>query len=106
MDTRTATEAQPMPKHNGRAAIQDLVIADIQARKRIGLAKYGTLLKAFDGRDALVDLYQEQLDGCQYTRQLIEERDARPVVVLPQPRRTPWFILGLVLGFACALLIL
>lgn len=91
---------QPAPRANERCAIQDLVIADlrtgstqvtrhaeprmgedtyarviadIQARKEIGLQRYGTLLQAFNGRDALLDAYQEALDLCQYLRQVKEE---------------------------------
>jgi hypothetical protein len=50
-----------------------LVAADIEERKAQGLAKYGTLLRPFNGRDAVVDLYQELLDACQYARQVIAE---------------------------------
>jgi hypothetical protein len=66
---------QPPPVVNDRPAIQDLVIADIEERKRIGLERYGTLLKPHNGRKALVDLYQEILDAAQYIRQEIEERE-------------------------------
>lgn len=65
---------QPMPVKNDSPPIQDLVIADIQERKRVGIERYGTLLQALNGRDALVDTYQEILDGAQYIRQEIEER--------------------------------
>ena len=87
-----ADVVQQMPEKNDRPAIQDLVIAslrdlptvyddvtrnaviaDIEARKAIGLVKYGTLLQAFNGRDALVDAYQEALDLTQYLRQAVEE---------------------------------
>lgn len=69
------TDSQPPPIKNDQPAIQDLVIADIEARKANGIRKYGTTLQAFNGRDALVDAYQEALDLCQYLRQLLEERD-------------------------------
>lgn len=65
---------QPAPEVNRHPAIQDLVIADMQERKRLGLERYGTLLQPFNGRKALVDRYQELLDAVQYTRQEIEER--------------------------------
>lgn len=55
-------------------AIQDLVIADIEARKAVGIRKYGTVLQAHNGRDALMDAYQEALDLAMYLRQAIEER--------------------------------
>ncbi len=67
---------QPPPVKNDRPSIQDLVIQDIETRKVLGLERYGTLLQPFNGRDALVDAYQEALDLCQYLRQAIEERDA------------------------------
>lgn len=87
--TDYARDPQEMPTRNERTAIQDLVIADlrerkgnqlrdllvtdIETRKEIGLKKYGTLLQAFNGRDALVDAYQESLDLVQYLRQCVEE---------------------------------
>jgi hypothetical protein len=65
---------QPPPVPNDRPAIQDLVIADMQERKRLGIERYGTPLQTHNGRDALVDAYQESLDQTQYLRQEIEER--------------------------------
>lgn len=64
---------QPTPKGTG-PAIGDLVCADIMARNELGIRKYGEALRAHNGRDALVDAYQEALDLCQYLRQAIEER--------------------------------
>lgn len=66
---------QSPPIENDRPAIADLVIADIQERKRIGIERYGVALQAHNGRDALVDAYQESLDLSKYLRQEIEERD-------------------------------
>ena len=68
---------QPPPEWNGYPAIQDLVLADIAERKRVGIARYGMPLQPHNGRDALVDLYQELLDAVQYARQMIFERDGR-----------------------------
>lgn len=65
---------QPMPVPNASAPVWELVIADMKERDRIGEQRYGTRLQANNGRDALVDLYQELLDAAVYTRQLIEER--------------------------------
>lgn len=67
---------QPLPLPNNGPAIQDLVIDDIRERRRIGEARYGTALQAHNGRDPLVDAYQEALDLCMYLRQEIEERDS------------------------------
>lgn len=65
---------QPMPQP-ATGDIQKLVIEDIEARREFGIKKYGTPLQAFNGRDALMDLYQELLDAVCYVRQLIEEQD-------------------------------
>jgi hypothetical protein len=53
--------------------VRDKLAADMEARDQQGRAKYGTPLQAFNGRDALVDAYQEALDLCVYLRQKLEE---------------------------------
>lgn len=55
--------------------IQDLVIADIQARKRVGIERYGTPLQPHNGRDVDRDLYEELLDATMYQRSRMVERD-------------------------------
>ena len=67
-------DPQPAPASNESTPVWDLVIADMHERKGFGFRKYGTHLQAFNGRDALVDAYQESLDLCVYLRQEIEER--------------------------------
>ena len=69
-----AAVQQADPVRNTRPAIQDLVVIDIEARKAHGLRKYGTVLQAHNGRDALMDAYQEALDLVMYLRQMLEER--------------------------------
>jgi hypothetical protein len=87
---------QPPPIHNDKPAVWDLVIHDLSndseamraallpslrellvtdARERdaVGRQRYGTPLQAGNGRDALVDAYQESLDLVVYLRQAIEE---------------------------------
>lgn len=68
---------QPLPEGGRGPAIQDLVIADIEARKAVGLRRYGQLLHAHDGRDNLRDLYEELEDALIYTRKALYERDGR-----------------------------
>jgi hypothetical protein len=68
-----ATRDEPTPEGTG-PDISRLVQADLEARAEHGKAEYGERLKAHNGRDALVDAYQEALDLCQYLRQEIEER--------------------------------
>jgi hypothetical protein len=66
---------QPPPVASSREPIWELVVADMQERDRVGRERYGTPLQAHNGRDALVDAYQEALDLVVYLRQAIEERD-------------------------------
>lgn len=67
---------QPPPKSNAGPAIWDLVIADMQERHQIGIERYGTPLQAFNGRDSLVDAYQEILDLAVYLRAKIHEEES------------------------------
>jgi hypothetical protein len=66
---------QPLPVVNGRGDIQTMVIADIEARRQVGIQRYGTALQAHNGRDMLRDAYEEALDLAVYLRGVIEERD-------------------------------
>jgi hypothetical protein len=68
---------QRPPEPNDSRPVWELVIDDMRAKHEAGVAKYGTPLQAHNGRDALVDLYQELLDACAYVRQTIAERPAR-----------------------------
>lgn len=68
---------QPMPQPTTGADIWELVIADMHARNDFGTRKYGMPLRADDGRDHLVDAYQEALDLVVYLRQEIEARAAQ-----------------------------
>jgi hypothetical protein len=75
--TKQRPEDQPLPVVNDSPFIQDLVIADIEARKQLGIQRYGTALQAFNSRDALRDAYEEAMDLTVYLRQVIAERDAQ-----------------------------
>ncbi len=66
---------QPAPD-GGWGNVQALVRADLEERERIGVERYGTPLRLFNGRDALVDAYQEAMDLACYLRQLLAEREA------------------------------
>ena len=35
------------------------IVSDMQARKQLGLERYGSILQAYNGRDSLLDLYEE-----------------------------------------------
>jgi hypothetical protein len=65
---------EPAPVHNfGAPSMHDLVIEDMKSRREMGLQKYGTILQANNGRNALKDAYEEVLDLAVYLRQKIEE---------------------------------
>ncbi len=63
---------EPVPKGTG-SEVTPLVIKDLELRSKMGKEKYGETLRAFNGRNALVDAYQEALDLVQYLRQKLEE---------------------------------
>lgn len=64
---------QPPPTGDGEP-IWDLVVNDMRERDNLGRQRYNTPLRSWNGRDALVDAYQEVLDLAVYMRQEIEER--------------------------------
>lgn len=64
---------QPSPTPNDSIPIADLVIADLATRKEFGIAKYGVPLQAQNGRDALLDAYEEILDLACYLKQCLVE---------------------------------
>jgi len=50
----------------------DLIQA-FKDRQRVTRIEYGTVLKSNNGRNPLIDAFQEKLDTCLYIRQAIEE---------------------------------
>lgn len=71
-----ASEKQPAPIGEGKIVL-DYVIKDLQERAEFGYKKYGTYLRTDNGRDALVDAYQEAVDLAMYLKQLILEREEK-----------------------------
>jgi hypothetical protein len=65
--------SEPAPNGTG-VEILPMVVADLQARAEHGLAKYGTPLRAFDGRTTMVDVYDEILDAAMYVRKELHEQ--------------------------------
>jgi hypothetical protein len=68
-------DSQPLPTRNDHPDVQSAVIADIQARRDVGIARYGTPLQPFNGRNALQDLYEELLDAACYAKQKLVETE-------------------------------
>lgn len=67
---------QPAPKPNDTQPIHEQVIEDIKRRAEVGKQNYGTYLQANNGRDSLLDAYEEAQDKALYLKQAILERDA------------------------------
>ena len=72
-----AEKREPDPVKSDAPAAWDLVIQDMRQRDEFGHKKYGVRLQPNNGRDQLVDAYQEALDLCVYLRAAIYERDGR-----------------------------
>ncbi len=64
---------EPPPTTNDEPAVWELVLSDMRQRSDFGRAKYGIDLQPHNGRNALVDAYQEILDAAVYLRQRIYE---------------------------------
>jgi len=73
--TSGAAIPEPPPIPTDGPSMHDLVIKDLDERKKFGLEKYDTILQAHNGRDPLMDAYQEVLDQAVYLRQAIIERE-------------------------------
>lgn len=72
--TRSAAKNEPSPTGTGKKVI-DEVVMDIKARSCMGEKKYGTPLRTFNGRNAMMDLYQELLDSVMYAKQVLMEME-------------------------------
>lgn len=72
--TKNLSDYEPKPIPTEERPIWELVIEDMKNRDNEGRKKYGTPLQASNGRDALIDAYQEVLDLAVYIRQEIERR--------------------------------
>lgn len=72
MKNINAAGPEPTPNHTGKS-VTDMVIHDLSERRKMGVKKYGGELTTNNGRDALIDAYQEVLDLACYLRQKIEE---------------------------------
>ena len=80
-------QEQAEPKKNDGESVWKLVMLDVVSfssestsllkdmrdREELGIKKYGTPVQAFNGRDCLIDAYQEMLDCVVYLRQKLEE---------------------------------
>lgn len=76
-EQRDPNRDQPLPEGNDTKPIHEIVADDLLERLAFGKAKYGQPLQAFNGRNALLDAYEEALDLAVYLKQrLVEEQGA------------------------------
>ena len=57
--------------------VGEYLIKDIKTRMESGKKTYGKYLFTDNGRDAILDLYEELMDACFYIKQFMLERDLR-----------------------------
>ncbi len=72
----SATKEQNLPKHSDGPDITNLVSNDLELRAKKGVETYGKRLQPSNGRNALVDAYQEALDLGVYLKQRLLEEEA------------------------------
>jgi hypothetical protein len=72
---RDVTE-QAIELFEGLGPYCNTIIDDFHYRSRIGLERYGTTLKTNNGRDALIDVYEELLDAYVYAVQHLMETES------------------------------
>lgn len=70
----SVAKPEPEPTGDGEVVV-DMVIKDLGDRAEFGENKYGTKLRTNNGRNALMDAYQEAIDLVMYLRQEIAERE-------------------------------
>lgn len=66
-------QSDPIP---GKQSVTQAVITDLRQREQVGIRRYGRTLETFNGRNALIDAYEEVLDLAQYIKQVLMEDDA------------------------------
>ncbi|MFD9249576.1 hypothetical protein [Streptomyces bottropensis] len=72
---KTRPGDQPLPS-GGRECVQDALIADIRARRDLGVQRYGSQLMTHNGRNAVQDALEEAVDLAVYLKQVaMETRD-------------------------------
>lgn len=62
-------EVWPLIFANEALVLPDWLKADMKARHEMGVKKYGTPLRVWNGRDCVIDAYQEALDLAVYVQQ-------------------------------------
>jgi hypothetical protein len=69
-------DTQPLPKAADGPIMHEVVIQALQERLAVGIKRYGQPLRAFNGRDAAQDAFEEVLDLSVYLAQAKIEMQA------------------------------
>ena len=75
-------EVWPLIYDSTRLVLPDWLRADMRERHELGRAKYGVGLRVWNGRDCVVDAYQEALDLAVYLTQAKERVAPKSMVGL------------------------
>lgn len=70
----------------GSSGVVAIVLADMRERDAVGRQRYGTPLTSGNGRDHLVDAYQEYQDACVYLVTALDEHGVGPSTPLYEER--------------------
>ena len=69
---------QPRPKPNDSTPVWEQVIQDMRARDEQGFKTYNTRLQKHNGRNSILDMYEEILDSTVYCKTfLLEANDMK-----------------------------
>lgn len=74
-------------EQNCSSNVASLVLPDMRDRDVLGRQRYGTPLTSGNGRDHLVDAYQEMLDSCVYLANELDEYGVGPASKLDEEKR-------------------
>lgn len=85
---------QPNPITNSWPQVWSQVIDDMTERNKLGIKRYGTPLQPFNGRDSLIDVYEELLDASVYIKQAIIERNTVRANDILQLNEAPWMLIA------------
>jgi len=82
--------------HATLADVVSLVLVDMRERDSVGRARYKTPLTSGNGRDHLVDAYQECLDACVYLMNELDEHGVSATTALSEEafpdRSQRWYL--------------
>lgn len=78
---------QVLPLINGMRDAQSQMAEDILERRSVGISRYGTPLQPFNGRNTILDLYEELLDAAVYARTLLTMREATREMLIEETEK-------------------